>query len=120
MNVSRYICATIVPSIVVTTLFVVPNNVETPPIVYLYKRTSKSHVELALDKKCNVQAQLPPFNEVMFGTPLSVAKVATVPLAEAPNVILVVCCAAPDGLGLHCLYVGVPKAVFVLLDRFSQ
>jgi hypothetical protein len=116
--VSRYICVTTVPSIVVTTLFVVPNNVETPPIVYLYKRTSTSHVELALDKKCNVQAQLPASNIVAPGTPLSVAKVAIVPPTEAANVILVVCCAAPDAIGLHCLYVGVPNALLVLVDKF--
>jgi hypothetical protein len=118
MNVSRYICVTTVPLIVVTTLFVVPNNVETPPIVYLYKRTSTSHVELALDKKCNVQAQLPASNTVAPGIPLSVANVATMPAAEAPNVILAVCCAAPDEIGLHSLYVGVPKALFVLVDKF--
>jgi hypothetical protein len=116
--VSRYICVTTVPSIVVTTLFVVPNNVETPPIVYLYKRTSTSQVELTLDKKCNVQAQLPASNIVAPGTPLSVANVAIIPPAEAPNVILVVCCAAPDAIGLHCLYVGVPNALLVLVDKF--
>ena len=115
---SRYICVTTVPLIVETTLFVVPNNVETPPIVYLYKRTSTSHVELALDKKCNVQAQLPACNVVTPGTPLSVAKVATVPLAEAANVIDAVCCAALVAIGLHSLYVGVPNALSVLLDKF--
>lgn len=73
------------------TLFVVPNNVETPPILYLYKFTSISQVELALDKKCSVQAQLPASNIVAFGIPLSVANVSTIPVTEAPNVIDVVC-----------------------------
>lgn len=103
---------------VVITLFVFPNIVETPPVVYLYKCTSISHVESALDKKCSVQAQLPASNTVAPGTPLSVANVAIVPLAEAPNVIAVVCCAAPDAIGLHSLYVGVPNALFVSADKF--
>jgi hypothetical protein len=50
------------------------------------------------------------------GTPLSVANVAIVPLAEAASVIEVVCCPVVVAVGLHCLYVGVPKALFVFKD----
>ena len=101
-------------------MFVFPIIVEAPPIVYLYTCTSISHTESALDNTCNVKPQVPGCNIVAPGMPLSVANVARTPPAAAPNVILAVCCAAPDETGLHCLYVGVPKALFVSADKFIK
>jgi hypothetical protein len=65
-----------------------------------------------------VNPQLPACRIVSFGTPESVANVSItvgVPLAIVTDVV---CCAADVGVGLHCLYVGVPKALLVLSDSF--
>jgi hypothetical protein len=53
-----------------------------------------------------------------FGTPLSVAKVANVAVVLAGTLLVRVVCADPDGIGLNCLYVGVPKAELVSVDSF--
>jgi hypothetical protein len=73
---------------------------------------------LALDKKCKVKLQLPAGKLVSLGTPLSVANVVIIPLEPDASVMLVVVCALPLGVGLNCLYVGLPKALFVLVEKF--
>ena len=80
----------VVPSSNTATVFVVPNNVLAPPIVYLYNLTDISQFAEALDNTCNVNDQLPEGNDVSLGTPLSVANVASTPDAPEARVILVV------------------------------
>lgn len=55
---------------------------------------------------------------VSFGTPVSVANVSITVGVLAPIVIDTLCCAAVVGVGLHCLYVGVPNALLVFTDSF--
>ena len=52
----------------------------------------------------------------MLGTPESVAKVAIKVLVLPATDIVTVCSLPPLAFGLHCLYVGVPKALFVFAD----
>ena len=92
------------------------SKVEVPPVVYLYNATSIFQLLFTLAMKCIVNPQIPAGIEVKFGTPLSVAKLAIVPLAPLANVIAVVCVAAAVESGLSCFLVGVPNAVFVLVD----
>ena len=54
-------------------MFVVPNKVDTPPIVYLYNSTSTATFLFVLIEKCVTKAQRPEGIFVIFGTPLSVA-----------------------------------------------
>ena len=54
----------------------------------------------------------------MLGTPESVANVAINVLVLTDALIVTVCSAPPLALGDHCLYVGVPNALFVLAERF--
>jgi hypothetical protein len=107
-----------VPSTNTCTSLLVPNNVLTAPVVYLYSFTTIFQFALLLDKTCNVNDQLPAGNDVTLGTPLSVANVVKIPLAPEASVMLVVVCALPLGVGLNCLYVGVPKALLVLVEKF--
>ena len=65
-----------------------------------------------------IKDQFPLGINSTFGTPVSVAKVWTVPVELAEIFAVTVCCAPPVGIGLHSLYVGVPKALFVLTDWF--
>ena len=67
-------------------------------------------------EKCVTQAQLPAGIFVRFGTPLSVANVAINVLVFTATFVTTVCCAPTTAVGDHCLYVGVPKAVFVFSD----
>jgi hypothetical protein len=55
---------------------------------------------------------------VILGTPESVANVAIRVLVLPATFTVTVCSVPPLAVGLHCLYVGVPNAVFVLADRF--
>ena len=55
---------------------------------------------------------------MILGTPESVANVAIRVLVLPATLIVVVCSVPPLALGDHCLYVGVPNALFVLADRF--
>ncbi len=55
---------------------------------------------------------------MILGTPESVANVAIRVLVLPATFIVVVCSVPPLAFGDHCLYVGVPKALFVLADRF--
>ena len=71
-------------------------------------------------KKCNIKVQLPAGIEETPGTPLSVAKVAIIPLVFAPSVIEAVCVVVDVGVGDNCLYVGLPKAELVFKDKFIQ
>jgi len=105
-------------STVTNTSLLVASKVEVPPVVYLYNSTIQFQTLLASAKKCVVKPQIPAGIEVRFGTPLSVAKLKIVPLAPFPKVILVVCVAAPVGVGLNCFLVGVPKALLVSVDEF--
>ena len=50
------------------------------------------------------------------GTLESVAYVANRVLVFPGILVVIVCSAAPVGTGDHCLYVGLPKALFVLSD----
>lgn len=49
---------------------------------------------------------------------VSVINVAITPLELDGTDTATLCSAAVVAVGLHCLYVGVPTAVLVLLDRF--
>lgn len=63
-----------------------------------------------------MKLQFPAGIDVRPGTPLSVAKVATTTVAFAAIVVVTLCSAAPEGVGDHCLYVGVPNALLVLRE----
>jgi hypothetical protein len=65
---------------------------------------------------CITNAQLPEGIKSAFGTPLSVAYAAIVAVEFNGTVVVTVVCELPLGVGDHCLYVGVPKAEFVLVD----
>jgi len=95
---------------------VVPNKVETPPVVYLYSSISTAKFPLPLIAKCVTHAQLPAGIFVKLGTPLSVAYVANKVLVEPVTVFVTVCSPVIVPIGDHCLYVGEPKAVFVFSD----
>jgi hypothetical protein len=69
-------------------------------------------------KKCIVKLQLPAGRDVSLGSLLSVANVCIIPLDPEAKVMLVVVWALPLGVMLHCLYVGLPKALLVLTDWF--
>jgi hypothetical protein len=96
--------------------FVVPSSVEAPPVVYLYNSISTAKVPLEFISKCVVQAHNPAGMFVTPGTPLSVANVANSVLVLPAILVVIVCSAPPVAVGLHCLYVGVPKALFVFTD----
>ena len=98
--------------------FVVPNSVETPPVVYLYNSISTARLPLPFCEKCVTQAQLPEGKLVVLGTPESVAKEAIAVLALPVTVNVTVCSVPPVPVGDHCLRVGVPNAVFVFADWF--
>jgi hypothetical protein len=53
---------------------------------------------------------------VRLGTPESVAKVAINVLVFGATFVTTVCSAPTTAVGDHCLYVGLPKAVFVFKD----
>ena len=93
-----------------------PNKVETAPVVYLYNSTSTARLPPPTIEKCVTQPQRPEGKFVVFGTPLSVAKVANNVLVLPAIVAVTVCSAALVAVGDHSLYVGVPKAVSVLFD----
>jgi len=97
-------------------IFVVPRSVETPPVVYLYNSTSTATALFVSIEKCVTQAQRPAGIFVIFGTPLSVAKVAINVLVFTATFVTTVCSALPVPIGDHCLYVGVPKALLVFND----
>jgi len=65
-----------------------------------------------------VNPQLPAGILVNPGTPLSVAYVASVTVAPDATVVEKVTCPVDVGIGLNCLYVGVPKADDVFNDWF--
>lgn len=71
-----------------------------------------------LSAKCVVNPQLPACSNVSLGTPVSVANVSIIVGVLAAIVTDTLCCAADVGVGLHCLYVGVPKALLVFKDSF--
>ena len=96
--------------------FVVPKRVETPPVVYLYNSTSTATSLFESISKCVTQAQLPAGMLVRLGTPESVAKVAINVLVFTATFVTTVCSAPTTAVGDHCLYVGLPKAVFVFKD----
>jgi hypothetical protein len=98
--------------------FVVPNKVDTPPTVYLYNSTSTAKVPFEAIERWVTKAHNPDGILVMLGTPESVANVAIRVLVLPATLIVVVCSVPPLALGDHCLYVGVPNAVFVLAERF--
>ena len=54
----------------------------------------------------------------MLGTPESVANVAINVLVLTDALTVTVCSAPPVAFPDHCLYVGVPNALFVLAERF--
>ena len=60
--------------------------------------------------------QLPAGMLVNPGTPLSVAYVANVTVVLDATVVVKVTCPVDVGIGLNCLYVGLPKADDVLKD----
>jgi len=95
---------------------VIPNCVETPPVVYLYNLTSTARFPFPFIDKCVTQAQFPEGMLVILGTPESVAKVAILVKVEPGTLVTTVCSAVPVPIGDHCLYVGVPKALFVFTD----
>lgn len=66
--------------------------------------------------RCTVKPQLPASNTVTPGTPESVANAAICVGVLEFIVTVVVCCAAAVAVGLHSLYVGVPKALLVFTD----
>jgi hypothetical protein len=53
--------------------FVVPNRVETPPVVYLYNSTSATTFAFVFIERCNTHAHKPEGKFVTPGTPESVA-----------------------------------------------
>lgn len=71
---------------------------------------------LSFAEKCVTQAQLPEGRLIALGTPESVANVANKVLEPDAIDVLIVCSAAPEGIGDHSLYVGVPKAESVFTD----
>jgi len=95
---------------------VIPNWVETPPVVYLNNLTSTAKFPLPFIEKCVTHAQFPEGMLVKFGTPESVAKVAIFVKVEPATDKVTVCSAPPVPIGDHCLYVGVPKAELVFKD----
>ena len=96
--------------------FVVPNSVETPPVVYLYNSTSTDKFPLPFIEKCVTQAHNPDGILIMLGVPESVAYVAISVLVLPVTDNVTVCSVPPVPFGDHCLYVGVPNAVFVFAD----
>ena len=95
---------------------VVPNKVDTPPTVYLYNSTSTAKFPFESIAKWFTQAHRPEGILIMFGTPLSVANVAIKVLVLPATDKVTVCSVPPLPFGDHCLYVGVPKALFVFAD----
>jgi hypothetical protein len=77
---------------------------------------STATVAFVLIEKCVTHAQFPAGILVILGTPLSVANVAIRVLVLALSVLTTVVCPVTVPVGDHCLYVGVPKAVFVFSD----
>jgi hypothetical protein len=71
---------------------------------------------LALIEKCVTQAQRPEGILVIFGTFEFVAYVAKRVLVLPATLAVTVCSAVPVPTGDHCLYVGVPNALFVFND----
>jgi hypothetical protein len=69
--------------------------------------------------KCVTQAQFPAGIFVKLGTPLSVAYVANKVLVEPDTVLVTVTSPVVVPIGDHCLYVGVPNALFVFKDSFK-
>jgi len=65
-----------------------------------------------------VNPQIPAGIEVKLGTPLFVAKLAIVALADDAKVTEVVCVAEPVGSGLNSFLVGEPNALEVSSDWF--
>ena len=74
---------------------------------------------LVFIEKCVTQAQFPAGILVKLGTPLSVANVAIRVLVLALNVLTIVVSPVVVPIGDHCLYVGVPNALFVFKDSFK-
>ena len=92
------------------------SKVEVPPTVYLYNSTSIFQLLLTDAMKCIVNPQIPAGIEVKFGTPLSVAYEAIVPVTPLARVMAVVCVAAPVEISDNCFLVGEPNALLVSVD----
>jgi hypothetical protein len=71
--------------------------------VYLYNSTSTATFLFVSIEKCVTKAQRPASIFVVFGTPLSVAKVAINVLVSATTFVTTVCSALPVAVDENCL-----------------
>ena len=101
------------------TVPVVNNNVGVPPIEYLYTSAKMSIFDAFESEHVIFKLKLhtPPGINVVLGEPESVAKLSQLFALVFPFVVTTkLCCADVVAVADNSLYVGLPKAVLVLLD----